>query len=293
MILERLEQFERILIFNSSSSFIYTYIISSGIASSQIHRVIVLYVFKFSSEISFFALERKKREKEKERLVPSRIHEYHSIRVERNPLISPSNRAPSKPQLSFLILTDAPSRFHYIILFNIHPRNPSQNYLRVPKSPNFRSRVPFQTSARHPPFSSPPPPLPQDLFFPLPELDSRFATTRLTPRLDRYVCGRFAPVDKFDKTRNRSFLTGANRYSDRFIRRIRLVSPCGQSAIERNRGIGFSITSALTEISPIAPRPSFFDVVAHVFQPIFHMETRLHSRGKVSWIRSRLIAGHG
>ena len=83
VILERLEQFERIPIFNSSSSFIYTYIISSGIASSQIHRVTVPYVFKFSSEISFFALERKKREKEKERLVPSRIHEYHSIRVER------------------------------------------------------------------------------------------------------------------------------------------------------------------------------------------------------------------
>lgn len=83
VILERLEQFERIPIFNFSSSFMYTYIISSGIASSQIHRVIVLYVFKFSSEISFFALERKKREKEKERLVPSRIHEYHSIRVER------------------------------------------------------------------------------------------------------------------------------------------------------------------------------------------------------------------
>lgn len=301
VILERLEQFERILIFNSSSSFIYTYIISSGIASSQIHRVIVLYVFKFQifkffSEISFFALERKKKRERKRKTRPfanSRIPFHPRREKDRNPLISPSNRAPSKPQLSFLILTDAPSRFHYIILFNIHPRNPSQNYLRVPKSPNFRSRVPFQTSARHPPFSSPPPPLPQDLFFPLPELDSRFATTRLTPRLDRYVCGRFAPVDKFDKTRNRSFLTGANRYSDRFIRRIRLVSPCGQSAIERNRGIGFSITSALTEISPIAPRPSFFDVVAHVFQPIFHMETRLHSRGKVSWIRSRLIAGHG
>lgn len=247
----------------------------------------------FSPKYHSSRLKGKKERKKKKDFANSRIPFHPRREKDRNPLISPSNRAPSKPQLSFLILTDAPSRFHYIILFNIHPRNPSQNYLRVPKSPNFRSRVPFQTSARHPPFSSPPPPLPQDLFFPLPELDSRFATTRLTPRLDRYVCGRFAPVDKFDKTRNRSFLTGANRYSDRFIRRIRLVSPCGQSAIERNRGIGFSITSALTEISPIAPRPSFFDVVAHVFQPIFHMETRLHSRGKVSWIRSRLIAGHG
>lgn len=88
----------------------------------------------------------------KERSLPSR-----------NPLISPWNRAPPKPQLSFLIRTDAPSRFHYIILFNIHPRNPSQNYLRVPsKSPNFRSRVPWSKDPLDilfPPLPSPSRPL--------------------------------------------------------------------------------------------------------------------------------------
>lgn len=89
----------------------------------------------------------------------------------------------------------------------------------------------------------------------------RVSQARQAGRRDRYVCGRFAPVDKFDKTRNRSLLTGANRYSDRFIRRIRLVSPCGRSGSSAT-DIGFSITSALTEISRLhraRHRPSFFD----------------------------------
>lgn len=75
-------------------------------------------------------------------------------------------------------------------------------------------------------------------------------------RRDRYVCGRFAPVDKFDKTRNRSLLTGANRYSDRFIRRIRLVSPWGRPGSSAT-DIGFSITSALTEISRLRRATGF------------------------------------
>ena len=46
---------------------------------------------------------------------------------------------------------------------------------------------------------------------------------------NRYVDGRFAPVDKFDKVRNRSVLTGANRYKDRAsledVKHTRIVSP--------------------------------------------------------------------
>lgn len=85
----------------------------------------------------------------------------------------------------------------------------------------------------------------------------RVSQARQAGRRDRYVCGRFAPVDKFDKTRNRSLLTGANRYSDRFIRRIRLVSPCGRSGSSAT-DIGFSITSALTEISRLHRAPPAF-----------------------------------
>lgn len=85
----------------------------------------------------------------------------------------------------------------------------------------------------------------------------RVSQARQAGRRDRYVCGRFAPVDKFDKTRNRSLLTGANRYSDRFIRRIRLVSPCGRSGSSAT-DIGFSITSALTEISRLRRAPPAF-----------------------------------
>lgn len=62
---------------------------------------------------------------------------------------------------------------------------------------------------------------------------------------DRYVGGRFAPVDKFDKTRKRSLLSGVNRYSDRFIRRIKLVSPSRPGV---RIDIGSSVTSNLAEI---------------------------------------------
>lgn len=116
-------------------------------------------------------------------------------------------------------------------------------------------------------------------------------------RRDRYVSGRFAPVDKFDKTRNRSLLIGANRYSDRFIRRIGLVSPCGgadraqQILAFRSRrlsrksrdcaarhGLPSSTISRLDRYhgpaSERAPPP--------VFRRSSHLETRLRSRGKVS-----------
>lgn len=178
--------------------------------------------FKFSSKL-FHCSRHARKNREKTRPFANSQTPFHPR--PKKVLWQPFNQAEtarSKPRLSFIIRTDPPSRFHYIILFNIHPRN-------HPKITSSRSRRIFDRGEhacrpRHPlHILSLILPLPQ--FPPLlsPSLDQRFATVEAEPR-DRYVCGRFAPVDKFDKTRNRSFLTGANRYSDRFIRRIRLVS---------------------------------------------------------------------
>ena len=123
---------------------------------------------------------------------------------------------------------------------------------------------------------------------------------------DRYVCGRFAPVDKFDKTRNRSLLTGANRYSDRFIRRISgcLVSPCSRSGSSAT-DIGFSITSALTEISRLRRAPtglpsstiSRLDRSNRVGNRVFSVDLPRGNKVTEPWktlhARSRLIVKYG
>lgn len=200
-------------IYHSPFSYIYIYFFTTY----RIKNYHLVPRCKFSSKI-FHSSRHARKDTEKTRPFANSQTPFHPR--PKKALWQPFNQpetARSKPRLSFIIRTDPPSRFHYIILFNIHPRN-------HPKITSSRSRRIFDRGERacrpRHPLPPPPPPLNSPLLSP--SLDPRFAI-EAEPR-DRYVCGRFAPVDKFDKTRNRSFLTGANRYSDRFIRRIRLVS---------------------------------------------------------------------